>query len=66
MGSGANLTQHAAVNNTGNKLATVHISIINFTQPATHNTQPATCGSRYHFDHDSDHNHANHSDLKQQ
>ena len=56
MGRGANLAQHATVDNTGHKLATVHISIINFTQPAT----------RYHLDHDADHDHANHADLKQQ
>jgi hypothetical protein len=56
MGRGANLAQHAAVDNTGHKLATVHISIINFTQPAT----------RYQFDDHPDHDHANHPDLKQQ
>jgi hypothetical protein len=56
MGSGANLAQHAAVDNTGHKLATIHISIINFTQSAT----------RYQLDHDANHDHTNHSDLKQQ
>jgi hypothetical protein len=59
MGRGANLAQHAAVDNTGYKFATVHISIINLTQPATRY-------SRYQLDHDPDHDHANHSDLKQQ
>ena len=59
MDRGANLAQHAAVNNTGHKLATVYNSIINLTQPATRD-------SRYQFDHDADHDHANHSDLKQQ
>jgi len=56
MGSGANLTQHAAVDNTGNKLATVNISIINLTQPAT----------RYQLNHHADHDHADNSDLKRQ
>jgi len=59
MGRGANLAQHAAVDNTGYKLATVHISIINFTQPATRY-------SRYQLNHDADHDHANHADLKHQ
>ena len=59
MGSGANLAQHAAVDNTGNKLATVHISIINLTQPATRY-------SRYQLNHDADHDHANYPDLKRQ
>ena len=59
MGCGTNLAQHAAVDNTGHKLATIHISIINL-------TQPATSDSRYQFNHDADHDHANHSDLKQQ
>ena len=56
MGRGANLAQHAAVDHTGHKLATAYNSIINLTQPAT----------RYQLDHDADHDHANHSDLKQQ
>jgi hypothetical protein len=55
MGRGANLAQHAAVNNT----ATVHISINNLTQPATRD-------ARYQLNHNADHDHANHSDLKQQ
>jgi hypothetical protein len=59
MGRGANLAQHAAVDNTGYKLATVHISIINLTQPATRD-------SRCQLIHDANHDHANHSDLKQQ
>ena len=59
MGRGANVAQHAAVDNTGNKLATVHSSIINFAQPATRD-------SRYQLDHDADHDHANHADFKQQ
>jgi hypothetical protein len=59
MGRGANLAQHAAVDNTGNKLATAHNSTVNRTQPATRR-------SRYQFDHDADHDHANHSDFKQQ
>lgn len=59
MGRGANLAQHAAVDNTGHKLTTAHNSIINL-------TQPATGGSRYQFDNHADHDHANHSDFKQQ
>jgi hypothetical protein len=59
MGRGANLAQHAAVDNTGNKLATVHSSIINFTQPATRD-------SRYQLNHDADHDYAEHADFKQQ
>ena len=39
LGCGANLTQHTAVDNTGRKFATVHISIV-------HIAQPTTCGSR--------------------
>jgi len=58
MGRGANLAQHAAVDNTGHKLATANNSI-NLTQPATRD-------SRYQFDHDADHDHADHPDLKQQ
>lgn len=59
MGRGADLAQHAAVDNTRHKLATVNSSIINFTQPATRY-------SRYQLNHDSDHDHANHADLKRQ
>jgi hypothetical protein len=58
MGSGTKLAQHAAVDNTGYKLATVN-SIVNLTEPATRY-------SRHQHDHDADHNHANHPDLKQQ
>lgn len=58
MGRGANLAQHAAVDNTGHKLATAHNSI--------NLTQPATGDSRYQLDHDADHDHSDHSDLKQQ
>jgi hypothetical protein len=61
LGCGTNLTQHAAINNTGHKFATtVHISIFDIS--IVHLAQPATCDSRYQPEH-YNHDHPDNADL---
>jgi hypothetical protein len=67
LGCGANLAkQFVAINNTGHKLATVHIPIVNFTVvnvSVIHLTQSID-DSRHQLKHDPDHHYPNYADLK--